>query len=150
MGTTHFGKKRMTLVSCALAVSTGLMGCGSYGAASNSAATAVITADKPSIILGESIVLDASSSTFDTLQWFANGTAQTGCVDQSACVITPEQVGSYEIAIQSKVSGNAQAAQASVIIQVEGASTSASSNPGRNQDSTIPLKYSCSSSCEFR
>lgn len=116
----------------------GVMGCGSYSGSSNPA-TAVLTANSSNLVLGESVFLDASSSNFDTLQWFSNGTSQIECIDQSACVLAPQEIGSYQVSIESKVKGENQSASNSLVIQVVGSPAAVNtSNAGLSGKVTKP------------
>ncbi|MBF0239807.1 MAG: fibronectin type III domain-containing protein, partial [SAR324 cluster bacterium] len=59
--------------------------------------------EQTSYVLGTTISLDASDSTFDFLTWYVDVVAITDCADQQTCGFLPVTVGSYVIRIDASM-----------------------------------------------
>lgn len=119
-----------------------LSSCGGYGDEGKKA-SAVLTANKTSVIVGETVEFDATASEFETISWTVNGSPNETCSDSDICVLQMTEAGVFDVAIEAKAK---LIAQASVQVTVSSAnsvttkkSTAASANTTSSSSTTSVL-----------
>lgn len=130
--------KNLMVFAGSVALIQGIIGCGSYGSSDVSGSpTALVTANKTVLALGEAIELDATGSTADTLNWSSNGSPISACDGQLLCIVVMDTAGTFELGVTSAI--QQKTAFASVIAEVQDtrspsksaiASSSAPKSPG--------------------
>lgn len=112
---TNFPKKRKKIVkttrliagcggACFLLLSS--MGCGGY-AKNSKDGVAILTANKTSMTIGDTVQLDASASVYQSVSWTINGSTLDECGTSDICSLQLNTEGTFEIGIIAKADSTA-------------------------------------------